>query len=66
MLVMMPTNKRLMAKAKANAEGNAAVNEKASVDEFERDITNWVAMNSVRIVIMGVSYALSLYNILLL
>lgn len=66
LLVMMPTNERLMAKAKAQAEGSAAVNEKSSVDEFEQDITKWVAMNSARILVMGISYALSLYNVLVL
>lgn len=65
LIVMMPVNKRILAKSKQSQQDDVNVNIKENVDEFEQDITKSVTLNNIRFTVVGLAYAIALYAALL-
>lgn len=63
-LVMFPTNKRIVAKGKRSERGDPDVNSGVTAQETQRDLDLWKLLNGIRISSSAIAYGLALYAIL--
>lgn len=64
-LVLLPVNKNLMARAQQSRTDDAQVESKEASDEIDDNLRKWVQLNTVRYSIAGSAYLAALYALLL-